>query len=103
MLQSIANWLSTHMLPCFFHRFFGMDCPFCGFQRSFIALLQGDIGESVTLFPVLIPLLITGIVSIFYFFFHNYAMKRWLNYLLIFDAIILMVNWMAKLILCFFC
>ena len=101
MLQNIANWLSTHMFPCFFHRLFGIDCPFCGFQRSIIALFQGDIGKSVTLFPALIPVLITSIIAIFYSLFPNPQMKRSVNYLLIIDFIILIINWMAKLIMHF--
>jgi hypothetical protein len=100
MLQNIANWLSLHLFPCFFQRFFGIDCPFCGFQRSVIAFFQGDIVKSVTLFPALIPILITGIFSVFYYLFPNSKMRRLMNYLLIIDVTILTINWIIKLILC---
>lgn len=34
-----------------------MVCPGCGMQRSGIALLKGDIIESIRLYPAFIPLL----------------------------------------------
>lgn len=100
MLQNIANWLSSHMFPCFFQRFFCIDCPFCGFQRSVIALFQGDIVKSVTLFPALIPILITGFISVFYFLFPNSKIRQLMNYLLIIDVTTLTINWIVNLILC---
>jgi len=47
------------MLPCAYKSLFGIDCPGCGFQRSFIALLQGNFTESFRLYPATIPVLIT--------------------------------------------
>lgn len=35
-----------------------MVCPGCGMQRSAIALLKGEVGESLRLYPALIPLLV---------------------------------------------
>ena len=37
---------------------FHVDCPGCGFQRSGIALLKGDIGQSLAYYPALIPMLL---------------------------------------------
>lgn len=52
------------MIPCFFKQLFGFDCPGCGFQRSFIALLKGDVVYSLKLYPATIPIIITCIFLI---------------------------------------
>ena len=52
------KWLQDHLLPCPFKYLTGIDCPGCGFQRSVIALIQGDISKSFQLYPPAIPLLL---------------------------------------------
>lgn len=62
------------MVQCLSKEYFGMECPGCGIQRSFISLFRGDILESIALYPALIPLLvltIVGGVSIFKTFKFN--------------------------------
>ena len=49
------------MMPCFYKKFLGVECPGCGMQRSIIALLRGDFYESFMLYPAL-PLIITLII-----------------------------------------
>jgi len=53
------EWLHNHLIPCPFKKLTGIDCPGCGFQRSVIALLQGNLHQSLTLYPAAIPLIIT--------------------------------------------
>ena len=53
-----VQWLREHLLPCPFKYFTGIDCPGCGFQRSVIALIQGDLHESLHIYPPAIPLLL---------------------------------------------
>nr|WP_067053120.1 DUF2752 domain-containing protein [Mucilaginibacter sp. L294] len=52
------SWLKAHLLPCPFKYITGIDCPGCGFQRSLLALLKGDVHQSFLLYPPAIPLLI---------------------------------------------
>ncbi len=52
------NWLQNHLLRCPFKYLTGIDCPGCGFQRSVLALIQGDIHKSFMLYPATIPLLL---------------------------------------------
>lgn len=54
---NIISWLEQHQLPCLFKTVFHVDCPGCGFQRSFIALLKGNISQSFKFYPALIPML----------------------------------------------
>jgi len=55
------SWLQDHLLPCPFKYLTGIDCPGCGFQRSMVALLKGDIHQSFLLYPPAIPLLIISV------------------------------------------
>ncbi len=62
------HWLNNHLLPCTFKLLFGIDCPFCGFQRAFLLLLQGQFTDSFKMYPPLIPcLLFLGIVAVYIF------------------------------------
>ncbi len=56
-LASIS-WLQDHLLKCPFKYLTGIDCPGCGFQRSVLALINGDLHKSLSLYPSTIPLLI---------------------------------------------
>jgi hypothetical protein len=54
----ILNRLQDHLLPCPFKYLTGIDCPGCGFQRSVLALLRGNIHQSFILYPPAIPLIL---------------------------------------------
>lgn len=53
----IISWLEKHALTCPSKFLFRIDCPGCGIQRSFIALLRGDVVSSFALYPALLPIL----------------------------------------------
>lgn len=58
-MNTTAHWLSTHLLPCFYKQALGFSCPLCGCQRAVVLLCQGQVWESVKMFPPLFPLAIT--------------------------------------------
>ena len=43
--------MSFPMLPCIYKQLFGISCPLCGFQRSLLCLLQGNIFDCIKFFP----------------------------------------------------
>jgi uncharacterized membrane protein len=45
------------MTPCPIKENIGLSCPGCGIQRSFWALIEGDISTSISFYPALIPFL----------------------------------------------
>jgi len=51
----MIDWLEAHMGTCAFVTYFNIECPGCGIQRAFIALLRGDTALSFRLFPALLP------------------------------------------------
>ena len=60
-LLDIITWLQNHLLACPFKKMTGVDCPGCGFQRSVLALVQGDLKSSLHLYPAAIPLMATAL------------------------------------------
>ncbi|MES2589374.1 MAG: DUF2752 domain-containing protein [Bacteroidota bacterium] len=50
------------MITCSWKKTLGIECPGCGFQRSFWKLVQGDFYDSIVLFPATIPLIATLIL-----------------------------------------
>lgn len=59
-----SSWLQRLLLPCPFKTLTGIDCPGCGFQRSLLALFNGNWAESYHLYPPTIPLLIVLVYAI---------------------------------------
>jgi hypothetical protein len=64
ILLNIISWLEAHELPCLIKNIFHVECPGCGLQRSFIALLQGNILQSLQYYPALLPLILFIVVII---------------------------------------
>lgn len=54
----IIEWLEQRELPCLFKKYFHVDCPGCGFQRSIIALGKGNVVDSFLLFPTTLVLIL---------------------------------------------
>ena len=57
VLNAWAQWLEARMLTCPLVKYWNMECPGCGMQRSLIALFEGDLFSSLQLYPALIPLI----------------------------------------------
>jgi hypothetical protein len=98
MLQQIINWLEGNMQSCYYKQVLGVECPGCGFQRSLIALLKGNLWESIQLFPGLIPMLFLflflGLHLIFRF--RNGAVV--LKYIFIGDLAIIIIHYIIQFI-----
>lgn len=58
---TFVSWLQNHLIPCPFKYLTGIDCPGCGFQRSVIALIHGNLQKSFNLYPAAIPLMLLAI------------------------------------------
>ncbi|MDQ8005249.1 MAG: DUF2752 domain-containing protein [Pedobacter sp.] len=94
--KGLVHWLETHLLSCPFKQLTGLDCPGCGFQRSVIALLRGDVVNSFKLYPATIPFvgLIVFLLLHLKFDFKNGAFVIKLMYILI--TTIVIINYIYK-------
>lgn len=50
------------MIACSWKESVGIECPMCGFQRSTVALVKGNVKESFVLFPATLPFFFTLVV-----------------------------------------
>lgn len=94
MMEEFLDRWTQNMFPCIYKQLFGIDCPFCGFQRAVIALLRGDFGKSFCYYPPLIPLLISLLLIIYLQISHKPAKAT--NIVLIIDAAVVLVSCVIK-------
>ncbi len=94
---SIINWLEQYQLPCLFKKITHVDCPGCGFQRSGIALLKGNLVESFWVYPPLIPILLLFVLLIAYLVLKWQKGDLHLKYAYLFCASVIVINYIFKL------
>jgi hypothetical protein len=95
--MSLIQWLKETALPCQVKSTTGVSCPGCGFQRSVIALLEGDLWTSIQHYPALIPLILTFFLALLTAIYNKPKMHQWLLRLTILDAALLIGAWLSKL------
>jgi hypothetical protein len=98
-LITIVDWLESKQLPCFTKSIFHIECPGCGMQRAVIALLRGDLAESIRLHPAAIPTLAMLVFLVVHLVLKLKNGSRILLFLFSFNAFVITVNYIIKLIL----
>ena len=96
--MSHVHWLESHMLPCFYKKYIGIDCPGCGMQRSVVELLKGNFAESFHLFPALLPILFMVVFLGVHLVFRFEKGGTWLKYIFIGVTVIITVSYISKLL-----
>ncbi|MDR2474021.1 MAG: DUF2752 domain-containing protein [Tannerella sp.] len=97
MLISVSDWLKEHLLTCPSKHFFHLDCPGCGLQRSIVALFEGNLTESIRLYPATIPMMATFLFAFLhlkYDFKHGAAV---IKYLFILNVTIIIAFYLYKI------
>lgn len=98
MLGKIIEWLESHMQSCFYKKYFGIECPGCGMQRSLIQLLRGNFMESLKLFPALIPTIALIVFLILHLVFKFKHGANILKNLFIINTSIVVLSYIYKLL-----
>ncbi|MES2554896.1 MAG: DUF2752 domain-containing protein [Bacteroidota bacterium] len=86
------------MIPCSWKETFGVECPACGTQRSFFALLQGDLIESLSLFPALLPFMALIVIAVIHLIRPFPSAPKWIIRLVILTGILMVGNWVLKMV-----
>lgn len=94
--NSIIQWLEEHQGVCLYKKILDIECPGCGMQRSLIALLKGNLWESLQLFPALIPLLLMFIFLIIHLKLQFKHGARILIYWFVLNTVIIIANYILK-------
>lgn len=97
-MQFLSSSIGDFMLPCLNKKLFGMECPGCGLQRSFVLLSQGEFVAAFKMYPAIFPLLTFIIflgLSIFVSFKNSDKIKM---YLAILTIATIIINFIVKLI-----
>jgi hypothetical protein len=97
----MIDWLEQHLSPCFFKSHFNMECPGCGMQRSLIALLKGDVLESLHYHVALIPFIITISLLIVQLIIKHEKGGKWVMWSFIGTTGITIVQYIIKQIIHF--
>ena len=95
-MDGLIKWLEQHMAPCFYKKFFNVECPGCGMQRSFLELIKGNFYESFMLYPALsliIFLILLLIAHLIFDFKHGAKLIKWL---FILNAVIIVISFIIK-------
>lgn len=98
-MDEFIHWLELHQLGCPFREHFGVACPGCGFQRSFLLLLNGNIWGSMVRFPAMLPFLSTWIYLIAHLIFRFPNGARNLIVLYGITAALVIANFVTRVIL----
>ncbi|MEX0966245.1 MAG: DUF2752 domain-containing protein [Bacteroidia bacterium] len=94
----MIKWLNEHLFSCFFLKHFHLPCPGCGMQRSFLALIQGQITESIILYPALIPTIIMLLLLITHILRPFPGSLKYLVASFLISTTILMAGYILKII-----
>ena len=86
------------MIPCSWKETFGVECPACGTQRSFFALIQGDLIESLLLFPALLPFMALIVIAIIHLIRPFPGATKWIIRLVILTGVLMVGNWVLKMV-----
>jgi len=93
----LIEWLKHHLLTCPSKYFFHIDCPGCGFQRSIIALIEGDLIKSLQLYPATIPILSCLIFTVLHLKFKFKFGPEIIKWTYILSSIIIIISYLYKI------
>ena len=78
-----------------------MDCPGCGAQRAFIALLKGDLVQSLYYHAALIPFMVTVLALIIQLIFKFNNGGKWVMWCFIVTSAITLIQYIIHQIILF--
>lgn len=97
-MSKLIDYYENNMPSCFYHKYLGIECPGCGFQRSLVYLLKGDVISSLKTFPALIPIIVMLGYLVLHLIFKYEKGHKVLLTLFILNTIIIVTNYILKIL-----
>lgn len=97
----MIDWLEQHLMSCPVKSQFGIDCPGCGSQRALIALLRGDIVQSLHYHIALIPFILTLIALVAQLILNKPTGAKWVMWLFIITSSLTFIQYIYKQLVLF--
>lgn len=95
----MIGFVELYLFPCAYKSLFGIECPMCGFQRSFLALLKGDFKQSFQLYPSLVPLLSFVIILVLHFAYKEKINRKFVFHCFIMVLLMIFLSYIQKVLL----
>lgn len=95
--KGFVHWLEHNLLSCPIKQNFGIDCPGCGIQRSFVALMKGDVVESLKFYPATVPILLLVVFTGIHLKFDLKNGAFFIKLLYIAITLIIVINYTYKI------
>lgn len=86
------------MLTCPYKALSGFDCPGCGMQRAFVELLKGNFFESLHLYPALLPIIFTLLLTALHLKFNFEKGAAYIKYSFITSTAIIVISYIIKFV-----
>ena len=90
--------MEGHMLSCPSKKYLHIECPGCGFQRSCLSLLKGELGESFMFYPATIPIFILAAFTLMHLKYKFLYGAMVIKYLQVTIAFVIVVFYIYKII-----
>ena len=87
------------LIPCPFKYLTNLDCPGCGFQRSVLALIQGNFTQSFHLYPPTIPFLLSATTALSIYILKKNTESKMLKTMYFSTGAIVVINYVYKIII----
>lgn len=85
------------MLPCLNKKLFGIDCPGCGIQRSFVHVVHGEFEAAFHMYPAIFTLILLAVFMILHRKFKFSFGKKIILTLVILNAAIISISYIIKM------
>lgn len=95
---SLLSDLDSYMLPCLNKKFFGLECPGCGLQRSVDLLFQGEFAAAFQMYPAIFTLIPLFVLLMCSKVFNLKVDDRFFIVLAIASVALILINYISKLI-----
>lgn len=89
--------LEDYMLPCLSKTIFGFECLGCGFQRSFLLLINGNFIDAFKMYPAIYTLLTLFIFILINFKLKYKHSKKIISRLAYLNLSIMIINYLIKI------